>query len=114
MDVLLPRGGSRPFGPLPPAAVALYGVLLGGAGLTLCFRAGNLNGYWAAGIIGFVLGVACILLAARAERRPRRAALALVPDAPAPTDPKLAAARLVSELEDLRRQLDAPLDVDAA
>jgi hypothetical protein len=40
--------------------------------------------------------------------------LALVPDAPAPTDPKLAAARLVSELEDLRRQLDAPLDVDAA
>jgi hypothetical protein len=111
MDV---AANSRPFGPLPPAAVAIYGVVLGGAGLILCFKAGHPDGFWAAGMNGFLLGVACILLAARAERRPRRASLALVPDAPAPTDPKLAAARLVSELEDLRRQLDAPLDVDAA
>jgi hypothetical protein len=99
---------SRPFGPLPPAAVALYGVLLAGAGLVLCFQAGSVNGFWAAGISGFVLGVGCILLATRPARGPQ-ASFDVAPDDDT-TVTKLAAARLVSELEDLRRQLDAPLD----
>lgn len=107
MDVVV---NPRPFGPLPPAAVAIYGVLLGGAGLTLCFKAGHPDGFWAAGMNGFLIGVACILLATRAGRRTRAASVEVTPDDAAPADPKLAAARLVTELADLQRQLDAPLD----
>lgn len=102
-----PPIASRPFGPLPPAAVAVYGFLLAGAGLTLCRKAGHVDGYAAAGVGGFVLGLACIFFAVRAASRLREAARdARVIAAAVPTDPRLAAARVVTELEDLQRQLD--------
>jgi hypothetical protein len=97
-----PRAQSRPFGPLPRAAVAVYGALLAGAGLTLSLLAGNSNGLRAAGANALLLGVACAVLAARVGRAPR----AITDDAVFEADPtKLAAARVVSELEDLERQL---------
>jgi hypothetical protein len=97
-----PRVQSRPFGPLPRAAVAVYGAVLALAGLTLCLLAGNANGLRAAGANALLLGVGCMLLAARVGRAPRTTSREAAPAA----DPtKLAAARVVSELEDLQRQL---------
>jgi hypothetical protein len=97
-----PRVRSRPFGPLPRAAVAIYGALLALAGLTLCFLAGNLNAFFAAGANGLLLGAACIVLAARVGRGARGTSRDAAPEA---ADPKLAAARVVTELEDLQRQV---------
>jgi hypothetical protein len=64
--------------------------------------AGNANGLRAAGANALLLGVACAVLAARVGRAPRRTADGAVPEA---DRTKLAAARVVSELEDLERQL---------
>jgi hypothetical protein len=98
-----PRVQSRPFGPLPRAAVAIYGALLAVAGLTLCIQAGGPgNGFFAAGANALLLGLGCILLAARVGRVPRGTSSDAAPEA---ADPRLAAARVVTELEDLQRQL---------
>ncbi|HEY2832952.1 MAG TPA: hypothetical protein VGJ14_11055 [Sporichthyaceae bacterium] len=97
-----PRVQSRPFGPLPRAAVAIYGAVLALAGLTLCFLAGTGIAFRAAGANALLLGVGCILLAARVGRAPRKTSRDAAPEA---VDTKLVAARVVSELEDLRRQV---------
>jgi hypothetical protein len=97
------RAAPRPFGPLPRAAVAVYGFVLAGAGLTLCCQARHLNGFGAAGANALLLGLACVALAARAGRRPREAPVAPEPE---PEDNQLVAARIVTALADLERQLD--------
>jgi hypothetical protein len=97
-----PRVRSRPFGPLPRAAVAIYGALLALAGLTLCFLAGTGMAFRAAGANALLLGMACVVLAARVGRGPRGTSRDAAPKADAT---KLAAARVVSELEDLERQV---------
>jgi hypothetical protein len=98
-DVLPPR--ARPFGPLPRAAVAIYGVLLAGAGLTLSLQTRKLNGFGAAGVNALLIGIACVVLAARVGRAPRA-----VEGADDPDDTRVVAARIVSELADLERQVD--------
>jgi hypothetical protein len=105
MDVLPSQVGSRPFGPLPRSAVAVYGFVLAAAGLTLFCQVRRLDGFGAAGINGLLLGVACMVLAVRAGRGPRGATFDAV-TAATPTDPRVAAARVVGELADLERQVD--------
>ncbi|HZE66751.1 MAG TPA: hypothetical protein VE081_08990 [Sporichthyaceae bacterium] len=96
------RVQSRPFGPLPRAAVAIYGALLAVAGLTLCIQAGPGNVFWAAGANALLLGVGCLVLAARVGRVPRGTSSDAAPET---ADTRLAAARVVTELEDLQRQV---------
>ena len=102
-----PQGASRPFGPFPRSVVALYGVALAGSGLTLCFQAGTVDAYWSAGAGAVIAGVWCVRLAARAGRRPHETATDVEPTPTTETeDTAIAAARVVTTLDDLRRQLD--------
>jgi hypothetical protein len=107
MDDVLPAPvRSRPFGPLPRAAVAVYGCLLAAAGLTLYLQAGRADGYSATGLGCLLLGLGCVLLAARVGRAPRAVAVVVeTPAVPEVVDTWSAAKRVVTQLADLEQQL---------